>query len=217
MPRRRSPLLVPGVTIAGIVVGFAAYAAGAPEWLAIALALSGPGLGLGLLFGRHRERVWSVLQSVRYELGFLIVVVLLAIPAVWREWARPEAVDLVAAPEHNFTDVLAELYPERGEAQYLKAVQAGICLNTPAGRLPDICKQYENVDLRKEVRRRFDVVIRSGIKNREEYSYEYLNMLIQLDADDAEIDRAYDLWRRHFPYSKLPDPRRARDGMPSRN
>ncbi|RLT02953.1 MAG: hypothetical protein DWI21_16415 [Planctomycetota bacterium] len=132
--------------------------------------------------------------------------------SVWEISQQALVVDLYLDPHANFTDALTTLYPERGESQYAKVIQAVQCaeaqqLRRPA---PATCRQYNPDELVHEVRSFFERGLGTGIKHHQGLYYEYLQFLVLTKAKPADIDAAYQAWRRNFPLSSLPDPRRSR-------
>lgn len=150
---------------------------------------------------------WRVLQPFR----FLTVVYGLAVAVgCWEFTQRQRKVDLYLAPKANFTDTFQELYPRRGESNYEKAIQTSLCLQSQNRQqlTPAACRQFDTRDLHFEVRRRFEQALRTQIKTEEGLYYYYLQILVGSEAAPQQIEAAYKSWRRNFPLSRLPDPRR---------
>jgi hypothetical protein len=164
--------------------------------------MAGPSLPPGV----ECRGLWQKLRAFR----FLIVVYgLAAAVASWEFAHRGRAVNLYLDPHANFADTLHELYPQRGEAHYEKAIQATLCLQSLSLRqpVPGPCRQFDGQDLRREIRREFEQALDTRIKTREGLYYHYLQILVGSQAPPNEIDAAYQAWRRNFPLSQLPDPR----------
>jgi hypothetical protein len=143
----------------------------------------------------------------------LLIVYGLAIAiGAWEVSQRGEAVDLFLDADANYTDALLTLYPDRGESHYAKALQAILCSEAEDQHrpVPATCQQYNSRELIREVRHQFDLGLRTGIKHEQGMYYEYLQFLVLTKAKPSEIERAYQAWRRNFPLSRLPDPRRNR-------
>jgi len=58
-----------------------------------------------------------------------------------------------------------------------------------------------------EARRLFEAAIRKKFYSSEGLLHNYALLLVRLEAPAQEIEDAVHLWRKHFPYSRNPDPR----------
>ena len=204
-------LLLPIVCVAGIVGAMVTYAMMAPVWVPAVFAIVGPLIWISSSVKRHREGLLWRLGSVVRLFGFLLVVYALMLPVLIRELSKKgETADLVLAPEHNFTDVISELYPDRGEVLYLQASQVGQCLEEQytRGILPEACRKYEQEELVSVMRQRLKRAVATGVKHNEAFYYDYLELLVITRGDEREIEEAAAAWKRSFPNSKKPDPRR---------
>lgn len=56
-------------------------------------------------------------------------------------------------------------------------------------------------------KRSFEKALSAGYYTNESLLHNYALLLIALREPPAEIDRAAELWRKHFPQSRNPDPR----------
>lgn len=154
----------------------------------------------------RRAATWSKYKPFR----LLILIYGFAVPlACWEVLHGQQKVDLYLDPQANFTDTFYELYPNRGEARYEKAIQTLLCLKAETKQLPmpQACRKYESKDLRYEVRRTFERALETNIKTEEELFYSYLQVLVGSQAPKSKIDAAYRAWKRNYPLSALPDPR----------
>lgn len=204
-------LLLPIVCVAGIAGAMASYALMAPVWVPAILATVGPLVWVSITWKRNREGLQRRVSSVLRLFGFLLVVYALMLPVLIRELSkRGETADLVLAPEHNFTDVISELYPDRGEVLYLQASQVGQCLEAQytRGTLPDACRKYDQQELVAVMRQQLKRAVATGVKHNEAFYYDYLELLVITGGDEQEIEEAAAAWKRSFPNSKKPDPRR---------
>jgi len=57
-------------------------------------------------------------------------------------------------------------------------------------------------------RRDFETALAADYYTDESLLHNYALLLIHLREPRPEVDRAAELWRKHFPHSKNPDPRR---------
>lgn len=96
------------------------------------------------------------------------------------------------APPAQLADVLAQLDPESKNANYFKGLLA-------------IQEQRP-----REARKYFEraLALSDNDENDERLVYYYSLVLIGLNEDSVRIDDAVDRWRRRFPHSTRPDPRR---------
>ena len=158
------------------------------------------------------SKVRAAGRSLRPFRLLLIVYGLAITVGVWEVSQRSVAVDLFLDPDANYTDALTTLYPERGESYYVKALQAILCSEAEEQHrpVPSTCQQYNSRELVREVRLQFDRSLRTGIKHEQGLYYEYLQFLVLTKAKRSEIEAAYQAWRRNFPLSRLPDPRKNR-------
>lgn len=60
----------------------------------------------------------------------------------------------------------------------------------------------------ESARRDFETALAARYYTDESLLHNYALLLIHLRRPGPEIDRAAELWRKHFPHSKNPDPRR---------
>lgn len=208
---KESPgLLLPVACVVGIAGGMISYALMAPAWVSAVLATVGPVVWLSSTLKRHREGLHRRLSSAVRLFGFLLVVYMLMLPVAIRELSqKDEPTDLLLASEHNFTDVVSELYPDRGETLYLQASQVGQCLEAQytRGELPEACRKYDQEKLVDVMRKQLQQAVATGIKHNEAFYYDYLELLVITQGDEQEIEAAAAAWKRSFPNSKKPDPR----------
>ena len=55
--------------------------------------------------------------------------------------------------------------------------------------------------------RLFEEALAAHFYTDESFLHTYASLLIYLGESREEIDRVADLWRKHFPHSRNPDPR----------
>ncbi|HUG93954.1 MAG TPA: hypothetical protein VML55_24200 [Planctomycetaceae bacterium] len=103
-----------------------------------------------------------------------------------------------AEKEVLYPYLMMQLYPERGESLLYRGVHAFAVEKNLA-----------------EARRLFEQAIATGLKTEEDLFYRYAEVLVQLEASEAEIESAVGLWRQHFPYSRRPDPREGPGMVPA--
>lgn len=86
--------------------------------------------------------------------------------------------------------IMSRLYPERGESLLYRGIHAA----------------YVERDL-PQARALLEQAMATGLKTEEDLFYRYAQVLVEQDAPQEDIARAVALWRRHYPFSDLPDPR----------
>lgn len=96
--------------------------------------------------------------------------------------------------------IMSRLYPERGESLLYRGIHAA----------------YVERDL-PQARTLFEQAIATGLKTEEDLFYRYAQVLVELKAPEDEVAAAVALWRRHYPFSDLPDPRDGAGGDPRAN
>jgi hypothetical protein len=90
--------------------------------------------------------------------------------------------------------IMSRLYPERGESLLYRGIHAA----------------YVERDL-PQARTLFEQAIATGLKTEEDLFYRYAQVLVELDAPEEDVAAAVALWKRHYPFSDLPDPREMAD------
>ena len=117
----------------------------------------------------------------------LVVVYAAAALSFSREFIQsPE--DLVRA-QVEASQVVAARYPELPQHIYNRGLEAA-----------------RNEDY-QEARRLFEEALSAHFYTDESLLHTYASLLIYLGESQEEIDRVADLWRKHFPHSRNPDPR----------
>jgi hypothetical protein len=58
-----------------------------------------------------------------------------------------------------------------------------------------------------QARALLEQAIATGLKTEEDLFYRYAQVLVEQDAPEDEVAAAVALWKRHYPFSDLPDPR----------
>lgn len=94
--------------------------------------------------------------------------------------------------------VLESRYPELPRSIYQRGLRA---------------LQERDLHLAK---RSFERALSADYYTNESLLHNYALLLIALREPAPEIDRAAELWRKHFPQSKNPDPRRYIEAAPTR-
>lgn len=88
--------------------------------------------------------------------------------------------------------IMSRLYPERGESLLYRGIHAAyVERNLP------------------QARALFEQAMATGVKTEEDLYYRYAQVLMELEAPAEEVAAAVALWKRHYPFSDLPDPRDA--------
>jgi hypothetical protein len=140
----------------------------------------------------------------------LILVYSLAVAAAgWELMHRGQPVDLYLDPQHCFVDAVSELYPDLAGVHQLKTTQIMLCAKSggSSAELVGPCEQFANVNLLQAARDHFERGLPHG-KHIEDLSYDYVRFLSDTGAPWRQVDSAYRDWRRKFPLSTRPDPRR---------
>ena len=125
----------------------------------------------------------------------LVLFTLVAGLAAARDLIRaPEA---MALAEAEASQALLIRFPERPENLYVRALYA--------------------VELQQfgQARQLFEQAMSQRWYTNEGFLYNYALLLIRLGESEAEVDRAAELWRKHYPHSKNPDPRGTARGVES--
>jgi hypothetical protein len=143
----------------------------------------------------------GVLLAV-YGGGLLLAAFELTNPGV-----RPELEDARAYLEagSNVADVSAALYPDRALTLYYQAYQASLC----AGRAgdPDSVCGRRGSPRPGEVRELLERSLATGNQSIELALYNYVLVLLDENAPEAEVEAAIRSWRLAHPSSAYPDPR----------
>jgi hypothetical protein len=139
----------------------------------------------------------------------IVIYSLVVIAAGWELLHRGQPVDLYLDRQYCFVDAVAELYPDQAGVHQLKTTQILLCAKTggPSAELVGPCEQFANVDLLQAAREHFERGLPHG-KHIEDLSYDYVKFLVGTGAPWGKVEAAYRDWRRKFPLSERPDPRR---------
>lgn len=150
-------------------------------------------------------------RSVLQHRLLLIVFFTTAVIGAWEYFHRGTPVNLHLDESKNFTNVMAELYPDDAGVQHMRAQQLTLCMQAMReGRiLPSPCAQYTDLDPQATMMRFYEHGIAAS-KHIEDLYYDYALFLRFTGADSEAIDAAADNWRANFPLSDRPDPRTAR-------
>jgi hypothetical protein len=109
--------------------------------------------------------------------------------------------------EYDLPAVVSKLFPDNADTMLLKAVQLNYCTADEVMlQTHPYCLKYGPVD-RSAIRTTLETAIATAPKTSEDVYYSYLELLVQTQADEAEIRAAGDAWKQLFPYSERPDPR----------
>jgi hypothetical protein len=122
---------------------------------------------------------------------FLLYVLAIALFAAYWEVTDPQVDKSLQQTPPGYPEVIGTMYPDREDSLFLQAMQA-----RTAGNL-------------SQARELFERAISTGVKTDENLYYEYLATLIEMDAEQADVDAAAKLWRTNYPFSKKPYPRKA--------
>lgn len=110
--------------------------------------------------------------------------------------------------QHNLVKTLLELYPERSHGHFLQSYQAAMCWENQFQ--PTVCRAFPHQDLR-DVQAALEAALqRAGDFDQEKLFHFYAFILDRLNEPPEVVDEAVRNWRRHYPYSTLPDPRQPR-------
>lgn len=109
---------------------------------------------------------------------------------------------------YNLVTTLLDLYPERSHGYFVQSYQAAMCWENHFQ--PAICSQFQYRDLR-DVRVALESALeRGGAFDEEKLFHFYAFVLDRLGEPPEVVDKAVRNWRKHYPYSTLPDPRQTR-------
>jgi hypothetical protein len=110
--------------------------------------------------------------------------------------------------QYNLVSTILDLYPERSQGYFLQSYQAAMCWENQFQ--PAICSQFHYRDLR-DVRIALESALeRRGPLDEERLFHFYAFVLDRLGEPPEVVDKAVKNWRKHYPYSTLPDPRQTR-------
>ncbi len=118
---------------------------------------------------------------------FLAVVCIPVLIAGLLEVYDPDGVGSELEPE-QFQAEWRDLYPEHDHARRLEA------------------RELIRVGQYQEARELLEAVIATEVKTNEDVLYDYITLLKTMDAAQADIDAAVELWRRNYPHSQYADP-----------
>lgn len=106
------------------------------------------------------------------------------------ELSKPDAEDDSFQLAVKYPEAFAALYPEN---EYTMDLWARSLAGN--GRL-------------EEARLSLEKTLANGIKTDEAVLYDYAVVLVRLNADSADVQKAIANWRRNYPHSQAPDPNR---------
>ena len=177
--------------ILGFGASLAVYVLGLPVSISVALAAAVPAVHVALRICQSHILAYAVTFT--------------PLMALWETGEFGKG-DLLFDSEPTFADVLEELYSDRAETVFERALQVTRCKMDPDKWNSRVCPKLRSIP-DGELLKLFEKGFATGVKGNEDQLYTYAVVLALSNANSTEIDAAVAAWRKSFPASTAPDPR----------